>query len=535
MAHSFSGMEALGRDDPDLAAVFRRLRSEITVKTRSYHLKKFKQCFLGRDLVSWILNNGDVTGAHTRNEALLVGRVWQDEHQLFHHVCFDHQLQDEKLFYTFRPLRLTSRKGSLSDGLTTLANRVEVVEDVTIAVSDVEAFLKCVEVSHIAKVLLRPSSGVEVKDRTYHLKKYPHCFVGREAVSWMESALFIDRAQAVVVGQHLMDEGFIRHSANDRPFEDAYFFYTSKECQAIPPARSLCMDVCLSQLTDELPHDLKLRRCTPFREGLVPNLLMACARKIMRSAEDGVTGLFRTPVPEDFMERLFTLLDCSSDGGLYVISHLSGKHVGHVCCAVVKQFLYQMPIPLMTYELFENWTALGEALKASEPSVVAIESAATTTSPGRATKPSKEPRRSPGSGPREGGASIPTAHAKVMARSSSISLRRLSEGFSDDGSSSSSSEMVLLSDEDRVVRSTVDSILQRMPSSFQSTLFALLQAAHAVSANPECRMSAKELSYTLTPVFLWSLSSDDASVRRSVEARHALEYMIINYPDLDVS
>jgi hypothetical protein len=83
------------RDDLKQARDF--LRAKVQVKTHMYHLKAYKNTFLGSDVVT-VLTKG-VTG--TREDALLVGRVMMYEYNLFLHVTDEHTLEDEALFYRY--------------------------------------------------------------------------------------------------------------------------------------------------------------------------------------------------------------------------------------------------------------------------------------------------------------------------------------------------------------------------------------------------------------------------------------------------
>lgn len=72
---------------------------------------------------------------------------------------------------------------------------------------------------------MRDVGGVTIKDRFYWLKKYPRCFVGREAVEWFEHFLHISTAEAVGIGQRLVNEKWIHHVCDEHNFENGYFFY----------------------------------------------------------------------------------------------------------------------------------------------------------------------------------------------------------------------------------------------------------------------------------------------------------------------
>lgn len=72
---------------------------------------------------------------------------------------------------------------------------------------------------------MRTVGGVKIQDRAYHLSTYPRCFVGSEAVDWLSDRCRLMRADAVRLGQRLVDEKWIHHVTDDHPFKDGYFFY----------------------------------------------------------------------------------------------------------------------------------------------------------------------------------------------------------------------------------------------------------------------------------------------------------------------
>jgi hypothetical protein len=72
---------------------------------------------------------------------------------------------------------------------------------------------------------MRDIGGIKVKDRRYHLRVYPRCFIGSEAVEWMKQQLPMTVEECVKLGQRLIDAKLIHHVTNDREFQDGYFFY----------------------------------------------------------------------------------------------------------------------------------------------------------------------------------------------------------------------------------------------------------------------------------------------------------------------
>jgi Domain found in Dishevelled, Egl-10, and Pleckstrin (DEP) len=67
--------------------------------------------------------------------------------------------------------------------------------------------------------------GVEIRDRTYRLKAYAQCFVGREAIDWLCKEHGLSRSRAVRMGELFVAKGWIEHVSQEHDFEDAFLFY----------------------------------------------------------------------------------------------------------------------------------------------------------------------------------------------------------------------------------------------------------------------------------------------------------------------
>eukprot|EP01122_Echinamoeba_exundans_P004856 TRINITY_DN15073_c0_g1_i1.p1 TRINITY_DN15073_c0_g1~~TRINITY_DN15073_c0_g1_i1.p1 ORF type:complete len:1225 (-),score=224.48 TRINITY_DN15073_c0_g1_i1:118-3792(-) len=74
--------------------------------------------------------------------------------------------------------------------------------------------------------------GVEVKDRKYHLKTYPQCFIGTEAVDWLVNHHWANtREEAEAVGNRILQKGVFQHVAKEHDFRDKFYFYRFLEPQ----------------------------------------------------------------------------------------------------------------------------------------------------------------------------------------------------------------------------------------------------------------------------------------------------------------
>ncbi|XP_037622524.1 DEP domain-containing mTOR-interacting protein [Sebastes umbrosus] len=74
---------------------------------------------------------------------------------------------------------------------------------------------------------LRLHDGKLIKDRRYHLRTYPNCFVAHELIDWMVSHKEApDRATAICLMQHLMDHDIVHHVCDKRSvLKDAKLLY----------------------------------------------------------------------------------------------------------------------------------------------------------------------------------------------------------------------------------------------------------------------------------------------------------------------
>lgn len=78
--------------------VSQHLKSDqgIEIKNRWYHFKSYKECFVGSELVAWLMENREATAT----EAIALGQNLL-EHKIIVHVCNDHTFKNDFLFYRF--------------------------------------------------------------------------------------------------------------------------------------------------------------------------------------------------------------------------------------------------------------------------------------------------------------------------------------------------------------------------------------------------------------------------------------------------
>lgn len=80
-----------------LALEMRHPQSGVKLKTRKWLLKKYHDCFVGEEAVSWLLHHLDLTN---REEVERIGQRMLDQ-GLIRHVSNDHPFLDRQLYYVF--------------------------------------------------------------------------------------------------------------------------------------------------------------------------------------------------------------------------------------------------------------------------------------------------------------------------------------------------------------------------------------------------------------------------------------------------
>ena len=69
------------------------------------------------------------------------------------------------------------------------------------------------------------ADSLDIADRTWRLQRYPHCFVGSEAVARLAREFKRSTSEAVALGQALMSLGLLVHVAHEHPFLDDNLYY----------------------------------------------------------------------------------------------------------------------------------------------------------------------------------------------------------------------------------------------------------------------------------------------------------------------
>lgn len=80
------------------------------------------------------------------------------------------------------------------------------------------------QIEHLVAIL-RGKSGIAIRDRWHRARKYPQCFLGNEAVRCIQTVYGSSIAEAVRLGQLLIENQVIHHVVDEHGFENDALFY----------------------------------------------------------------------------------------------------------------------------------------------------------------------------------------------------------------------------------------------------------------------------------------------------------------------
>ena len=180
-ARRVADAEANGIDLPALA--FRMQRSGgVDIKDRRFRLRIYPECFVATESVTWLERALRVG----RDKAIAVGQALQSA-GLIYHVAKEQAFADEALF--FRVAQIPAHWS-------------------------IERFYS----------LIRGEAGVSVANRNYLGSKYGKCFVGSEAVDWIQAQGHTVN-EAISMGQRLIDLSLAHHVLDEHPFKNEKLYY----------------------------------------------------------------------------------------------------------------------------------------------------------------------------------------------------------------------------------------------------------------------------------------------------------------------
>ncbi|CAG9789895.1 unnamed protein product [Diatraea saccharalis] len=123
--------------------------------------------------------------------------------------------------------------------------------DASTAPAGGEALSVHMDMALVVRAMLRPDSGLEIRDRMWLKITIPNAFIGADVVDWVlqHVAGIADRRDARKYASHMLKAGFIRHTVNKITFSEQCYYVAGELCAELaslrlraPDADSLASD-----------------------------------------------------------------------------------------------------------------------------------------------------------------------------------------------------------------------------------------------------------------------------------------------------
>nr|XP_049704069.1 segment polarity protein dishevelled homolog DVL-3 [Helicoverpa armigera] len=91
----------------------------------------------------------------------------------------------------------------------------------------------------VVRAMLRPESGLEIRDRMWLKITIPNAFIGADVVDWIlqHVAGIADRRDARKYASHMLKAGFIRHTVNKITFSEQCYYVAGELCAQLAALR----------------------------------------------------------------------------------------------------------------------------------------------------------------------------------------------------------------------------------------------------------------------------------------------------------
>ncbi|XP_045456850.1 segment polarity protein dishevelled homolog DVL-3 [Melitaea cinxia] len=91
----------------------------------------------------------------------------------------------------------------------------------------------------VVRAMLRPDSGLEIRDRMWLKITIPNAFIGADVVDWIlqHVAGIADRRDARKYASHMLKAGFIRHTVNKITFSEQCYYVAGELCADLAALR----------------------------------------------------------------------------------------------------------------------------------------------------------------------------------------------------------------------------------------------------------------------------------------------------------
>lgn len=166
------------------------------IKDRRHLLRTYPNCFVTRELVDWLVQQGEASDRTTAG--LIMHHLMQ--HGVIHHVCDEHKyFEDGKFLYRFRQ----------DDGTFQLDSRVN-------------TFTRGQRLFDKLQSAEPPVLRTHQEGETF----FHQAFLGCEFVDWLvQEGEAAERNEAATLACRLLENGIIRHVSNKHPFLDSTLLF----------------------------------------------------------------------------------------------------------------------------------------------------------------------------------------------------------------------------------------------------------------------------------------------------------------------
>uniref|UniRef100_A0A2A4K643 Dishevelled n=1 Tax=Heliothis virescens TaxID=7102 RepID=A0A2A4K643_HELVI len=108
----------------------------------------------------------------------------------------------------------------------------------------------------VVRAMLRPESGLEIRDRMWLKITIPNAFIGADVVDWIlqHVAGIADRRDARKYASHMLKAGFIRHTVNKITFSEQCYYVAGELSAQLAALRLRDSDSLLSDTLAPLPN-----------------------------------------------------------------------------------------------------------------------------------------------------------------------------------------------------------------------------------------------------------------------------------------
>jgi len=174
----------------ELQALWQRMQSTggLDIRDRMYHLRSYRQCFVAREAVDWLVRElrvGRTEATHIGRRMVALG--WM------RHVLDEHDFDDAELFFT--------------------------------AAGQLQAAPVSPPVDDLRQALRALDGGVPLRTYRRGLLLHRRCASGRRVVDWLVARHEVSRDTAVQWAAQLMRKGMLRHVFDDQAFRDDSTLY----------------------------------------------------------------------------------------------------------------------------------------------------------------------------------------------------------------------------------------------------------------------------------------------------------------------